>query len=189
MKTGSLALLGIVLGATVASVAFADGKDDRRGPAFLHKPADAGHGSAVGSASASPSASAAHADHDGDAKSDNDEDVGAAADEKPENKDKRHSYIRGTKNKLNDAVHAGGKEVTEEEREAIRVHWRHTMRLWRIRHLAMLDGDKAIVARVDALLAKADDRTTAKLKELNDKAPKSAAPAASAAPAVTGGAK
>ncbi|HEX7601002.1 MAG TPA: hypothetical protein VF316_05325 [Polyangiaceae bacterium] len=178
MKTRSMTLLGIVLGATVVSVAVADGKDDRHGPAFLHRPADAGHGSAAGSASASASAA-----HEGDAKADNDEDQGTGPDEKPENKDKRRSYIRATKNKLTDAVQAGGKAVTDEERDVIRTHWRHTMRLWRIRNLAMVDGDKAVVTKVDALLAQEDGKTTAKLKELNAKAPAGTA----AAPA--GGAK
>jgi len=171
-----MALLGVVLGATVASVAMADGKDDRHGPAFLHRPADAGRGSAAGSASASPGA---------DAGADNDEDQGTGPDEKPENKDKRRSYIRATKSKLTDAVQTGGKAVTDEERDVIRTHWRHTMRLWRIRNLALVDGDKAVGTKVDALLAQEDGKTTAKLKELNAKAP--ASTAAPSAPA--GGAK
>jgi hypothetical protein len=182
-----MALWGIVLGTSVASVAAADGKDDRRGPAFLHRPSDAGHGSAA--ASASPSASAAH---EGDAKADSDEDEGAAPDEKPENRDKRRGYLRRMKGKLAETVHAGGKQVTDEERDVIRTHWRHAMRLWRIRHLALVDGDKAVVARVDTLLAKDEESTTAKLKELNAKAPMSTAPAVTAAPsaaASTGGAK
>lgn len=183
MKMRSIVLLGIVVGATVASAALADGRDDRRGPAFLHNPGDAGRGPTVGSASAS-----AHA-ADVAGKAEGDEDQGAAADEKPENRDKRRAYIRRMKGKLADTVHAGGKQVTEEEREVVRSHWRHSMRLWRIRHLAMIDGDKAVVARVDALLAKEEDKTTAKLKELNDKAPMSTASAAPAVTAVPGGPK
>lgn len=193
MKMRSITLLGFVMAATVASVALADGKDDkdeRRGPAFLHPPPSgaAAHASAAAaSASAATSASAA-----GGTAASNDEDEGSGADEKPENRDKRRAYIRRMKAKLAETLHAGGKTITDEERDVVRTHWRHTMRLWRIRHLAMLDGDKGIVLRVDALLAKEDDKTTVKLKELNDKAPKSTAPAASAAPsatAATGGAK
>lgn len=143
--------------------------------------AHAAASSAVAAAAASGSAGTATAT----AKVDDD---GATDDEKPEQKEKRHGYFRDEAKKLGDAVHANGKQTTDEEKEIVRAHWQRAMRLFRIRHLAMLDNDKAVVARVDAILARLDRQTEGKLKELNGKAPAAAgaasgAPATSAAPA------
>jgi hypothetical protein len=102
-----------------------------------------------------------------------DDDVGVAKDETPEHRTKRRSYIRRAKKAFDEQVHAGGKQLTDDEREAVRKHWRRSMRLWRIRHLAEADGDKATIAKVDSLLSKADEQTRAELKRLNEAAPSS----------------
>jgi hypothetical protein len=104
-----------------------------------------------------------------------DDDTGVGKDEKPEHREKRRTYIRHSKKAFGEAVHANGKALTDEERAAIRKHWHISMRLWRIRHLAEVDGNKAAVAQTDALLAKADAKTLAELKDLNAKAPAAAA--------------
>lgn len=99
-----------------------------------------------------------------------------ASDESADQHARRKAYVDKTYAKIRELTRANGKHVTEEERAAIRKHWRHTMRLWRIRNLAENDKDTGIVARVDALLATADKHLFDKLKTLN-----------AAAPATTGG--
>lgn len=94
------------------------------------------------------------------------------ADETADQHSRRKSYVEKEWNKIKSLVHAGDKHVTDDEREAIRKHWRRAMRLWRVRNLAETAGDQASVSRVDALLGKADDLLEARLKELNAKAPK-----------------
>ena len=147
------------------------------------------HGHAHAAASASGSAPAGSASAGAASKDKDDDDGDSPADEKPDNKEKRRSYIRSMKTKLGNAAHADGKKMTAEERELMQAHWRRTMRLWRIRHLAEADGDKALVAKVDALLAKVDKTTLDKMKELNAKAPKGDATPAASASAAKGGAK
>jgi hypothetical protein len=49
-----------------------------------------------------------------------------------------------------------GKHISMEDRQAIGVHWRHVMRLLRIREIAQAQKDTATVAKCDDLLAKAD---------------------------------
>lgn len=88
---------------------------------------------------------------------------------------RRKAYVDRTAAHIRDLVHANGKAVTDEERAAISRHWRHSMRLLRVRNLAEADSDQADVARVDALLATADMHLDAKLKALNIKAPKKGA--------------
>lgn len=56
-----------------------------------------------------------------------------------------------------------GKKVSMGERQLIGVHWRHVMRLLRIRELADRAKDAAALKRVDALLAKADARLRTKI--------------------------
>ncbi len=134
---------------------------------------------------------------DGGAQDDADEGKGEDADEPKEHKAKRRGYIRKMKHELDEAVHANGKDLSDEEAQAIKDHWHATMRLWRIRKLAEADKDKATVARVDALLPKIDDRTLATIRHLNGVAPVvggSVAPAINpalspAAPVMMGGAK
>jgi hypothetical protein len=85
---------------------------------------------------------------------------------------RRKAYVDKTAAHIIDLVHANGKAVTDDERAVIQRHWRHSMRLLRVRNLAELDSDTPDVARVDALLATADLHLDAKLKLLNTKAPK-----------------
>ena len=94
-----------------------------------------------------------------------------ASDETADQHARRKVYVDKTAAKIRELVHANGKHVDEEEREAIRRHWRHTMRLWRIRNLAETDNDKGIAARADGLLDKADKHLFDRLKALNAKAP------------------
>ena len=114
-----------------------------------------------------------------------DDDPGVNADETAEDKDLRRNYIRRTKRHLEDALHATSRDLSDDERAAIKKHWRLSMRLWRIRHLAHAAADKATMAKVDAMLAKADEKTDAKLKELASKT----MPAGSAAPSMSAGKK
>lgn len=180
MKTAPtlLLLLGTLASATFA---FAD-KSDQRGGGDHDDHRPAASAAASGIAHASPSSAVAAAASGAAGTSAKVDDDGAADDEKPEQKEKRHGYIANAGNHLRDLVRANGKRVTDEERDAIRDHWRRAMRLWRIRYLAMVDGDKAIVARVDAILARLDKQTENKLKDLNGKAPADGAAAASATP-------
>ena len=94
-----------------------------------------------------------------------------AGDETPEQLGRRRAYVDATTAKIRRLVHAGGKSVTDEEREVIRRHWRHTMRLWRIRSLAEADGDKSVVSRVEVLMTRSDRRLDQRLTELAAKAP------------------
>lgn len=179
-KTGTLLVLVGVLGS--APFAFADRDDHASGGDHRGVPSAA----ASGVAHASPSSAVAAAAWGSAGTSAKIDDDGAADDEKPEQKEKRHGYIANTGNHLRDLVRANGKRVTDEERDAIRDHWRRAMRLWRIRYLAMADGDKAIVARVDAILARLDKQTENKLKDLNGKAPADGAAAGSAVATASG---
>ncbi len=112
--------------------------------------------------------------HDGGAEADEDESKGEDKDEPAEHKGKRRGYIHKIKKELDEAVHANGKDLSDDETVAIKDHWHDTMRLWRIRHLAEADKDKATVARVDALLSKIDAHTLGAIKALNAKAPNAA---------------
>ena len=112
--------------------------------------------------------------HDGGAEADEDESKGEDKDEPAEHKGKRRGYIHKIKKELDEAVHANGKDLSDDETLAIKDHWHDTMRLWRIRHLAEADKDKATVARVDALLPKIDAHTLSAIMALNAKAPNAA---------------
>ena len=139
------------------------------------------------SATATPSASASAAPAVADAGPTATADASVAtvtadagvSDETADQHARRKAYVDKTYAKIHELTRANGKHVTEDERTAIRKHWRHAMRLWRIRNLAENDKDTGIVARVDALLATADKHLFDKLKTLNAAAP--------AAPATTGG--
>lgn len=175
-----LILPGIAGALALAALALADGRGgDHRG-----MPGAAASG--VGHASASSAVAASAAAAGTAAPSSKIDDEGGSDDEKPEQREKRHGYVAKQTNHLRDLVRANGKRVTDEERTAIREHWRRAMRLWRIRHLALLDGDKAVVARVDAILARLDKQTENTLKDLNAKAPADGAPAASASVPIGG---
>ncbi len=86
-------------------------------------------------------------------------------------RERRNSYVSTTRKKIREAVRANGKATTQEERIVIGMHWRHTMRLFRVRHFAEKANDMATVGRCDGLLSKADTKFFAKLAELNAKAP------------------
>jgi hypothetical protein len=49
-----------------------------------------------------------------------------------------------------------GMHISPADLQAIRAHWRHVMRLLRIREIAQAQKDTATVAKCDELLAKAD---------------------------------
>ncbi len=57
------------------------------------------------------------------------------------------------------------RKLTFGERRAMGVHWRHVMRLERIRELAETAKDTATIAKVDALLAREEKRVTDRLAE------------------------
>ncbi len=95
----------------------------------------------------------------------------AASPEERESRSKRAAYVRTTRAKIRETVRANNKEVTHEERTVIGLHWRHTMRVFRVREMAAKAKDAASIARCDALVTKADEKFFAKLKELNAKAP------------------
>ncbi len=175
-----LARLFAVALIVTAPVALAD-KEGDRGDRDHHMPNAAASGVAHAAPSSAVAAGSASAAAGSVAPSSKIDDEGGSDDEKPEQKEKRHNYVGTTTNKIASLLRANGKKVTEDERDVVRDHWRRAMRLWRIRHLALLDGDKAIAARVDAILARLDKQTENKLKELNGKAPADGAPAASAA--------
>ena len=124
--------------------------------AFADPPAPA----AASSQAASPTGSAAGAPG---ATSAEDDDIGSQ-DDKPEHKQKRRAYIRRTKRQLDELLQPATRGLSDEAATVIRKHWHDTMRLWRIRNLADQAGDKASVAKADALIQKADERTFAKLK-------------------------
>lgn len=147
-------------------------------------PAALAQDAAPPAASASASAAATSGDAGSTAEEDKEADKGSDPNEKPEHKSARRNYIRKIKREMNAAVHAGGKALTDAEREVIRKHWHRAMRLWRIRHLASVDKDSATVKRVDDLIAKADKKALDALKDLNSKAP-----LAGTAPAASGGGK
>ena len=60
-------------------------------------------------------------------------------------------------------VHRDGKRISPRERQAIGLHWRHVMRLSRIREFAEQDHDTALLSRIDALLDRADKTFTARM--------------------------
>jgi hypothetical protein len=92
----------------------------------------------------------------------------------PEQTAMRQAIVDKRTKAIGDIVHAGGKPVTASERQAIGLHWRHVMRLLRIRELAEADGDKAILTRVDAVLARESTKFDAKLTRLHDEPAKAA---------------
>jgi hypothetical protein len=76
----------------------------------------------------------------------------------------RNLTIAARQKAIADAVGAGA--ATQAQRQEIGLHWRHIMRLLRIRELAEKDKADAIVKRVDALLARAQAKFTAKMAKI-----------------------
>jgi hypothetical protein len=64
---------------------------------------------------------------------------------------------------VHDLARGNGRHISTEDREMIGMHWRHVMRLLRIRELAAAANDAASVTKCDDLLVKADKWIHAKL--------------------------
>jgi len=86
-------------------------------------------------------------------------------------KRRRVDYVDRTTSLIRNAVHAGNRQVTNDERDMIKRHWRRAMRLFRIRDIAEDIGDGASVTRVDADIQNLDTTFYEKLKLLAQKAP------------------
>ena len=121
-----------------------------------------------------------HGDHDRDdrdgsakhaAASDDDDtadDDGGApvvVDRTPAQKERRDQLVAKEHELVLRLAHAHGRRISLRDRQAIGLHWRHVMRLSRIRELAEQDHDTALLARIDALLEKADKKFTAGMTE------------------------
>ncbi len=94
--------------------------------------------------------------------------------EGPEQKKRRKDYVDRITKEVR-AIVRSDKILTAEEKELVRQHWRRSMRAHRIRLLAEDEKDNAVVARVDAYLAKIEKQLVDKLKELQKKQPAAAA--------------
>lgn len=81
------------------------------------------------------------------------------------------SYNGRTDARIRTWIHEDNREATDEERTFITDHWKRSARLWRIRKLAREANDTATVARVDALLLRADGILEAHLARLRAGAP------------------
>lgn len=88
--------------------------------------------------------------------------------EGPEQKKRRQDYVARISKEVRAIVRSDG-VITAEEKELVRQHWRRSMRAHRIRLLAEDENNAAIVARVDAYLAKIEKTLMDHLKELNKK--------------------
>lgn len=88
--------------------------------------------------------------------------------EGPEQKKRRQDYVARISKEVRAIVRSDG-VITAEEKELVRQHWRRSMRAHRIRLLAEDENNGAIVARVDAYLAKIEKTLMDHLKELNKK--------------------
>lgn len=96
-----------------------------------------------------------------------------------EHKKRRKDYVDRIRKEIRATVPV--RDLTDQDRELIRAHWRRAMRAFRIRLLAEDDKDNASIARADALIAKIDQHLLNRLKELHKKG--------AAAPAKDAGAK
>jgi hypothetical protein len=91
--------------------------------------------------------------------------------ETPDQRDRRHKYVKDTADKTRAIVRKDNKAFTKDEGTLITEHWRRSMRALRIRDVAEDDNDTAVVGRVDTALKKIDDKFFAALTTLNAKAP------------------
>jgi hypothetical protein len=82
-----------------------------------------------------------------------------------------HAYQARTDARIRAWIHEDNHEASEEERTFINDHWRRTARLHRIRHLAMEAHDMATVARVDAILTRADNVLEIQIGRMRGRAP------------------
>ena len=92
----------------------------------------------------------------------------------------RRELVRQRREAIEAAVKKNGKPLTQAQRQAIGMHWRHIMRLLRIREIAEDAKDSATMTRVDGLIARATKHFDDKFSKLTSDAP---------AGAVDGGAK
>ncbi|MEO8874846.1 MAG: hypothetical protein ABI461_04595 [Polyangiaceae bacterium] len=81
-------------------------------------------------------------------------------------------YVDKINAQVHTAVHAGGKVITQDERNAVKDHWRLSMRLLRVRDVAEAANDPATMQQVDADLAVLDAHFQTQMAALNAKAPK-----------------
>jgi WXXGXW repeat (2 copies) len=81
------------------------------------------------------------------------------------------AYQARTDARVRSWIHEQNHEATEEERGFLTQHWMRTARLWRIRKLAKDAGDNATVARVDALILRADSILEHQLEHMRAHAP------------------
>jgi hypothetical protein len=99
-------------------------------------------------------------EHEDDDDRDEDADAGPPVDfHRTEAQTKRRDEIVAReRDVLRDIGHRNGPKISHEDRSEMGVHWRHVMRLLRIRELAENDGQKDIVAKCDALLDREDKK-------------------------------
>jgi hypothetical protein len=74
----------------------------------------------------------------------------------PEQTDFRGKLVSREHDAVDAFARRNGKHISTEDRQTIRAHWRHVMRLLRIREVAQAEKDTATIAKCDDLLAKAD---------------------------------
>jgi hypothetical protein len=171
--------------------------------------ADHEHHKAEGAASAKPAAAnspegkgaPSRDDKDDDDKDDKDEGPPPVVNRSPAQAEFRGKLLAREHDLVGKQYGHPGEHDRREARLAIGQHWRWVMRLARIRELAEDAHDAATVKAVDDILAKIDAKLTARMEKMRAKSesPTVAAsagskiglakPAASAAPAASGGAK
>ena len=81
------------------------------------------------------------------------------------------SYNAQTDARIRTWIHDGNHEATDDERQFITDHWRRASLLWRIRHLAEEAHDAATVARVDAMMLRADAALERQIEHVRMRAP------------------
>ena len=86
----------------------------------------------------------------------------------PEQTELREHVIKAERERLHDFAHAKHRHLTMQERQAMGMHWRHVMRLLRIRELADAAKDTASVQKVDALLERETKKFAAHLGALGE---------------------
>jgi hypothetical protein len=69
---------------------------------------------------------------------------------------------------VRDMVRSGGGSISLERRQAIELHWRHVMRLLRVRELAEQDHDALVVSRVDELRDREDEKFVTFMQQMMD---------------------
>jgi hypothetical protein len=107
-----------------------------------------------------------HGEH-GEDEDDDDDDGGAPAKpitRTPEQSEYREKVLAKEHALVKELAHKHGRRIAMEDRSRIGMHWRHVMRLLRIRELAQEDKDAAVVAKCDDLIDRADRRLREQLE-------------------------